>query len=160
VSGESPASGLGPPAPDKYLRREMDAATAEFYRRLSQGELSTTRCDGCRRATFPPHDRCPVCGQAQSWFELPRRGRLHAFTTQETALRFRAPSVLALVELGEVVVPGIAEAPYPELRIGQEVRVELRPEPDTGLTLLAFVVERPAPPGTHDAGPGRGDGPA
>jgi uncharacterized OB-fold protein len=117
----------------------MDSATAEFYRRLGDGDLATTRCDRCARASFPPRVRCPACGERQRWVALPRRGLVHAFTTQETALRFRAPAVLALVELGDVVLPGIAEAPYEALRIGQEVSVELRPEPDTGLSLLAFV---------------------
>jgi uncharacterized OB-fold protein len=64
---------------------------------------------------------------------------LHAFTTQETALRFAAPAVLALVELGDVVVPAIAAADYGELRIGDEVRVEVFAEPDTGLSLLRAV---------------------
>jgi uncharacterized OB-fold protein len=46
--------------------------------------------------------------------------------------------VRALAEIGEVLVPGIAEASYERLRIGQEVEVALRPEQETGLTLLAF----------------------
>jgi uncharacterized OB-fold protein len=132
-------SGLQPPAPDKYVRREMDGAAREFYRRLADGQLATTRCEGCERASFPPRESCPACGEPQSWVELPRNGRLHAFTTQESALRFAAPAVLALAELADVVVPGVAQGPYQTLRIGQEIRVELRPEPVTGLTLLAFV---------------------
>jgi uncharacterized OB-fold protein len=127
------------PAPIKYLEREFDDVAREFYRRLAAGELATTRCEACACTSFPPRARCPACGASQDWVELPRVGRLHAFTTQEMSLRFRAPAVLALAEVGEVVLPGIAEAPYEELSIGQEVRVEPRPEPETGLTLLAFV---------------------
>ena len=127
------------PAPIKYLEREFDEAGREFYRRLAAGELATTRCEACERTSFPPRARCPTCGAAQTWVELPRSGRLYAFTTQEMSLRFRAPAVLALAEVGDVVLPGIAEAPYEELSIGQEVQVEPRPEPETGLTLLAFV---------------------
>jgi uncharacterized OB-fold protein len=117
----------------------MAPEAAEFYRRLGAGELATTRCESCGSTSFPPRSRCPACGETQRWVALPREGRLHAFTTQETALRFRAPAVLALVELDGVVVPGIVEAPYEALHIGQEVRAEPRLEPDTGLTLLAFV---------------------
>jgi hypothetical protein len=40
--------------------------------------------------------------------------------------------------VGEVVLPGLVDAAYESLAIGQSVRVELREEPDTGLTLLAF----------------------
>ena len=134
MSGELPA-----PAMTKYLERVLDAAAREFYRRLSEdGELATTRCPRCERTMFPPRLRCPACGGEPGWVPLPRRGTLEAFTTQEAALRFPAPAVLALARIGEVVVPGIARAPYDELRIGEEIEVELRPEPDIGLTLLAF----------------------
>ena len=67
------------------------------------------------------------------------RGRLFAFTVQDAALRFRPPAVLALAEIGEVLLPGIVEAPYEQLEIGQEVGVALRAEAETGLTLLGFV---------------------
>jgi uncharacterized protein len=131
--------GPAAPSPAKWLTREMDGAAREFYRRLSDaGQVATTRCERCARTSFPPRERCPACGASQTWVELPREGRLYAFTTQETAVRFREPAVLALVELGEALVPGIVEAAYEELRIGQEVRVEPRSEPETGLTLLEF----------------------
>jgi uncharacterized OB-fold protein len=147
---DRPLRGAGQPdaaapmaSPAKYVHREMDDAARQFYRRLAEdGQLATTRCEACRRTSFPPRQRCPRCGAEQSWVELPRRGRLHAFTTQETALRFRGPAVLALAEVGDVVLPGIADGPYEQLGIGQEVGVELRAEPETGLTLLAFVPER------------------
>ena len=128
------------PAPRKYLDREMGELGREFYRRLAEdGELATTNCEGCAANQFPPRERCPGCGGETVWVPLPREGALHAFTTQSTALRFGAPAVLALAEVGGVMVPGIAEAPYEDLAIGQKVRVELREEPITHLTLLAFV---------------------
>jgi uncharacterized OB-fold protein len=127
------------PSPAKYLLREMGAAAHEFYRRLSEDDqLFTTRCERCARTSFPPRTHCSTCSGPLIWIELPRHGRLYAFTSQEVALRFRAPAVLALAELGDVVLPGIALAPYSELRIGQEVWVQPLPEPDTGLTLLSF----------------------
>lgn len=129
----------------KYLDRELNPAAREFYRRLAEdGQIATTRCDRCERASFPPLEHCPGCGEPTEWIELPRSGRLYAFTTQETALRFRAPVVLALVELGEVTVPAIAELPYNELRIGQGVSLEPAPEPETGLTVLRAVSGRSA----------------
>jgi uncharacterized OB-fold protein len=133
------SEGAPDPTPAKHLLREMDAAAREFYRRLSQdGRLATTRCERCARTSFPPRTVCSTCGGPLAWIELPHRGRLYAFTSQETALRFRAPAVLALAELGDVVVPGIAAAAHSELRIGQEVWVQPLPEPETGLTLLSF----------------------
>ena len=132
-----------PPDPAKYLRREADGAAREFYRRLAAGRLETTRCGRCAQAAFPPRVRCAGCGGPMEWIDLPRHGRLFAFTTQEAALRFRAPDVLALAEVAQVLVPGIVDAPQEPLAIGDEVDVVLRPEQQTGLTLLAFE-PRPA----------------
>ena len=134
------SSPMDPPVPGKYVLRELLSGPArEFYRRLAEdGELATTRCEQCQTASFPPREICPTCGGELSWISLPRRGRLHAFTTQEAALRFRAPDVLALAEVGDVVVPGIVFASYGDLHIGQEVTVELMAESETGLTLLSF----------------------
>jgi uncharacterized OB-fold protein len=133
------SEGIPERSPAKYLLREMDAAAHEFYRRLSEdGQLLTTRCERCAHTSFPPRTRCAACSGPLSWVELPHHGRLYAFTSQETALRFRAPAVLALAELGDAIVPGIALGPHAELRIGQEVWVRPLEEPDTGLTLLSF----------------------
>jgi uncharacterized OB-fold protein len=126
------------PAAAKYLGRDMDPLGREFYRRLEAGELATTRCDACRRSMFPPLARCPTCGDHTEWLELPRSGRLYAFTTQETGLRFTAPVVLALVELGEVTLPAISRTPFEQLTLGQEVTVKPFAEPEVGLTLLSF----------------------
>lgn len=139
------AEGPPPPSPVKHLLRELTPVAAEFYRRLAEhGRPSTTTCARCQRTGFPPRLRCPTCGGAQEWVELPLEGRLHAFTTQETALRFTAPAVLALVELGPVVVPGVLHQPYEQLAIGQPVTLRPFTEPQTGFVLLEFRPRRPA----------------
>ena len=131
---------LPPPEPAKYLRAEMTPVAREFYRRLAEtGRVATTGCSRCLQTSFPPRARCPRCGNEQSWIELPAHGRLYAFTTQETALRFGAPTVLALAELGPATLPGIVRSPYDELHIGQEVTARGLAEPETSLTLIEFV---------------------
>ena len=129
---------LAAPEPGRHLERAMDDAAREFYRRLADGNPATTRCGACERAYFPARIRCPECGGDTEWVELPRRGVLEAFTTQEAAIRFRAPAVLALARVGEVVLPGIAQAAYEDLAIGDEVELEPFAEPETGLTLIGF----------------------
>ena len=131
MSASAPQSG-------RHLERAMDDAAREFYRRLADGSPATTRCASCDVSYFPSRLRCPACGAATEWVELPRRGVLEAFTTQEAAIRFRAPEVLALARVGDVVVPGIAMASVEELAIGAEVDVEPFREPDTGLTLVGL----------------------
>lgn len=133
------SDGTPPPpplSPTKHLLREMDDVAREFYRRLAEGQLATTRCEACARTSFPPRLRCPKCAGEQGWVDLPRNGRLYAFTTQEAALRFRAPAVLALAEVDGVVLPGITEVPHEDLRIGGDVLITMRREAETGLTLL------------------------
>lgn len=132
-------SAARPPAATKHLERVMDETARELYRRLHEdGCLATTRCADCERTTFPPRPRCPGCGATTIWIELPRTGTLEAFTTQETALRFAAPAVLALARIGDAVVPGIADGAYEELRIGDEVTVELREQAELGMTLIHY----------------------
>jgi uncharacterized OB-fold protein len=126
-------------APGKHLDRERDATAREFYRRLDAGSAATTRCTSCGTTGFPPRSRCAACDAETEWVALPSRGRLHAFTTQERALRFGAPAVFALVELGDAVVPGIVlDAAIDQLAIGGEV--ELAPErvDELGLSVCAF----------------------
>ena len=48
---------------------------------LREGHLMGTRCTGCAEVYFPPRGICPACGsRALEWVELPREGRLAAFT--------------------------------------------------------------------------------
>jgi uncharacterized OB-fold protein len=124
----------------RYLLRDMDTDAAEFYRRLATDRhVATTRCEPCTITSFPPRSRCAECGAETEWITLPDTGHLHAFTTQESSIRFRAPAVLALAELGDVVVPGIAGGSFGELEIGQAISIELRDEAETGLTLVWFA---------------------
>jgi uncharacterized protein len=129
---------LRPPSPRKHLDRVLDANAREFYDRLERGELATTRCAACGRTDFPPRERCARCGGSTEWVDLPRHGTVESFTSQERGLRFTAPAVLGLVRLGDVVLPGIVEAPLEDVSVGQAVTVELRREDELGLTLLHF----------------------
>ncbi len=110
----------------KAIHRYGDQATAAFYGRLKERRLCSTRCDACGRIAYPPRSFCPFCHASKvTWVDLPRRGRLHAFTQQHRSLRFPAPDVIGLVE-----VEGVGhflsriDAPFESLSIGQEVEVD------------------------------------
>ncbi len=137
-------NGQEAPSPEraavKHVLREMGPAAREFYGRLGDGALETTRCERCGELRFPPRERCPSCGGPASWTPLEPWGRVYAFTWQECGLRFVAPAVIGVVELEQGVrVFGVFEAAHDELAIGMPVDVALRPDP-SGLTLLAFTL--------------------
>ena len=134
---------LVPPEPRKHLDRERDSTAEEFYRRLADGRLATTRCPVCDIIRFPPRARCGGCGSRMSWDDLPSRGRLHAFPTQETSLRFGAPAGLALADVGPVVVPGFMRASFETLEIGQEVTVTADHVAELGLHVCRFDPRTP-----------------
>lgn len=99
----------------------------EFYTRLAAGRLTTTKCRGCGRSTWPPRGFCPECGSdAFDWTDLPGEGTVHAFTVQETGLPagFEAPRVFAIVEVdGHRVFSILAGADPAAVKLGQRVRL-------------------------------------
>jgi uncharacterized OB-fold protein len=99
----------------------------EFYTRLGDGTLSTTRCARCGRTDWPPRGFCPDCaGDAYEWVDLPAEGTVHAFTVQETGLPagFPGPRVFAIVKVGPHRIFSILlDADPAGVRIGQHVRL-------------------------------------
>jgi uncharacterized OB-fold protein len=99
----------------------------EFYARLGQGRLSTTRCARCGRDAWPPRGFCPECGSDEfGWIDLPSEGAVHAFTVQETGLPagFDGPRVFAVVTVGgHRVFTVLLDADPARLAIGQPVRL-------------------------------------
>jgi hypothetical protein len=101
-----------------------------FYRHLAEGRLTTTRCAGCGRTDWPPRGFCPACtSDAYEWVDLPREGRLHGFTVQETGIPagFPRPLVFAMVEVAglRIFAPLLEVVDPAGLRLGAPVR--LRP---------------------------------
>ena len=99
----------------------------EFYTRLGDGTLSTTRCGGCGRTAWPPRAFCPECGSdAFTWTELAGEGVVHGFTVQETGLPagFDGPRVFAIVKVdGHRVFTILVTADPSRVQIGQRVRL-------------------------------------
>jgi uncharacterized OB-fold protein len=99
----------------------------EFYARLGQGRLCTTRCTACGRTAWPPRGFCPACaGDAFDWIDLPVEGTVHAFTVQETGLPagFTGPRVFAVVNVGEHrIFTILVDADPAAVARGQRVRL-------------------------------------
>lgn len=120
----------------------LDPVSTRFFSLLAERRLCTTRCRACGTLAFPPRAWCHVCtSDALDWVDLSGRGTLAAFSTQETAVRFRAPDVIGLVDLAEGVrVLSRIAAPYEDLSLGQPLAVDFF-EAEPGLVLHQF---RPA----------------
>jgi hypothetical protein len=99
-----------------------------FYAHLAEGRLTTTRCSRCGRLDWPPRGFCPACtSDAFEWAELPREGRVHAYTVQETGVPagFPRPLVFALVDVGglRVFAPLTGVTDPARLALGVPVRL-------------------------------------
>jgi uncharacterized protein len=99
----------------------------EFYARLAEGRLVTTRCSTCGATAWPPRGFCGECASdAFSWVDLPREGTIHAFTVQDTGLPagFEGPRVFAIVKVdGHRIFALVTAADPARLAAGQRVRL-------------------------------------
>ena len=122
----------------------------EFYARLAEGRLVTTRCSACGTTAWPPRGFCGECASdAFSWVDLPREGTIHAFTVQDTGLPagFEGPRVFAIVKLdGHRVFALVTGADPGKLAAGQRVRlapIRVADDPKGNPRYLpAFTVDR------------------
>jgi uncharacterized OB-fold protein len=122
----------------------------EFYTRLAEGRLLTTRCSACGMTAWPPRGFCGECASdAFSWVDLPREGTIHAFTVQDTGLPagFDGPRVFAIVKLGGHRIFALVTGADPTtIAAGQRVRLApLRVADDpkgNPRYLPAFTVDR------------------
>lgn len=96
-----------------------------FYQNLREGKFTSTWCKRCSRTFWPPRPLCPQCTSDElEWVELPRRGRIHAFSIQEMGVPpgFTAPLVLAVIDLnGLKVFSRIVESDVQQVAIGKSV---------------------------------------
>ena len=118
---------------------------APFFEALRQGRFTTTRCQRDGKLLWPPRVVCPRCHAAElEWVDLPRTGRIYAFSAllagapigQEADL----PRVVGLIELDEAplrLFGRILGIDWRECRIGLPVRVEPVALPD-GRAYYAF----------------------
>ena len=99
----------------------------EFYARLAQGRLATTRCARCGTRAWPPRGFCGECASDRlEWVDLPPEGGVHAFTVQEAGLPsgFEGPRIFAIVKVEGLRIFTILTNTDPgTVAIGQRVRL-------------------------------------
>jgi len=104
-----------------------------FFENLKGGRLTTTRCTKCGTVHWQPRVVCPRCnGDALEWIDLPRAGRVFAFTAvyagAPLGMEKDVPFVVAVIELDGSpikVVARIDGAKYEDLRIGDPVALRV-----------------------------------
>lgn len=116
-----------------------DEAAKEFYKRLKEKKLCTTKCKSCAHVNLPPKLFCEKClCRGVEWIELPKRGTLYAFTQQERSLRFGKPDCIGLVAfdgIGKLLTR--IDAPFENLSIGIELELDFI-EVNSEITLHQF----------------------
>lgn len=65
---------------------EMDyihsyAQDSPFFEGLSRGVLLGSHCEECGYKYATPRGVCMYCGKETAWFELPKKGKIHTWTT-------------------------------------------------------------------------------
>ena len=111
---------------------EQESRLSQFFARLKEGRLSTTRCRRDGSLSWPPRFVCPRChGSELDWIDLPEGGRLYAFSAvlagAPLGMEGDVPFAVGLVDLEGVplrLFGRIVGRPWNELSVGDRVRVE------------------------------------
>jgi uncharacterized protein len=104
------------------------AQDSPFFVGLTKKKLMGSHCTGCGRRFATPRGHCMECGAPTEWFELPREGRVHTFTTCHfggEAFLKETPFTLILVEFDGVdtlFLSRLIGASPEEVSIGMPVR--------------------------------------
>jgi len=97
----------------------------QFYTNLQDNRLTTTQCTSCGQRHWPPRTVCPAClSQKLAWVDLPREGRILAYTTYAMPLPgFDQPHTIGLIQLDQhlKLVSRIFHPADMEINIGEKV---------------------------------------
>lgn len=126
------------------------AEDSPFFLALAEGRILGSRCTnaecGYRYAT--PRSHCMECGSPTEWFDLPKTGRVHAWTTchfGSEAFLAETPYNLCLVEfdgVGSVLLGRLRDCTEPEIYVGMPVAARFSSTPKYRITDLWFVPDR------------------
>jgi len=102
----------------------------EFFENLKLGKLTTTKCKKCGHIFWPPEVICPKClSDELEYVEMPKKGRIYAFTVQIGALPppFKPPLIHALIDFenGIRVSGSLVDADPEKLNVGDEVELRI-----------------------------------
>jgi hypothetical protein len=123
------------------------AEDSPFFLGLAEGRLRGSHCTkkGCGFVYATPRGHCMVCGSPTEWIDLPKKGKVHSWTTchfgSEAFLK-ETPYNLALVEFegaGSLLLVRLKDAQESDLYVGMPVEARFEPNPKYSVTDVWFV---------------------
>ncbi len=121
------------------------AQDSEFFKALGQKKLLGSKCKKCGYVYATPRAHCMMCGAETEWYELPKEGRIHSFTTcyfgSEEFLP-ETPFHLVLVEfdgVNSLFLGRLIGADTEDLYIGMPIRAKFRRNLKISPTDVYFV---------------------
>ena len=114
----------------------------DFVSYLEQGKVMGTRCKKCNLMFFPPRADCYQCLDSDmEWFEVSGTGELVTFSKLQYApvgFEQDLPYCIALLDYGDYKVFGRIdkEIPDEEIKVGMEMKIEVRQLPEERLTYV------------------------
>jgi uncharacterized OB-fold protein len=121
------------------------AEDTPFFLGLAEGKLLGSKCTKCGFVYATPRGHCMVEGEPTKWVELPKKGRVHAWTTcrfgSEAFLK-ETPYNLCLVEFegaGSVLLARLKECTESEIYVGMPIEARFDPKPKYSITDVWFV---------------------
>jgi uncharacterized OB-fold protein len=124
------------------------AEDTPFFLGLAEGKILGTRCAACSYTFATPRKHCQFCGEPTEWVELPRKGRVHSWTTchygSEAFLK-ETPYNLVLVEFegaNSLLLSRLKDCGESDIYVGMPVEARFADPPKYSITDLWFV---PAP---------------
>jgi uncharacterized OB-fold protein len=123
------------------------AEDSPFFLGLADGRLRGSRCTNkkCGFVFATPRGHCMVCGTPTEWIDLPKKGKVHSWTTchfgSEAFLK-ETPYNLAMVEFegaGSLLLVRLKDAVESDLYVGMPVEARFESNPKYSITDIWFV---------------------
>ena len=125
------------------LEDEKNTRISQFFGKLREGHLTTTKCKNCGKVLWPPRIVCSSCfSDDLEWIDLGTEGELYAFTEMRLGapLGFEedVPFCIGIVKISGLSISArIDNAKYEYLKIGQKVQLKVV-ELDDGRVFYRF----------------------
>ncbi len=121
------------------------AQDSEFFRALGKKKLMGSKCKKCGYVYATPRGHCMICGSETEWYELPNKGKIHAFTTcyfSGEEFISETPFNLVLVEfegVDSLFMSRLIGADAEDLYIGMPIKAKFRRNQKFSPTDVYFV---------------------